>query len=99
MGVTFTTPAFFTAVFTTVPEAERGAASATMSAAIDMGLGLGPILLGVVAQISGIAAGDGGRRLRGGLGGAWTLGPAALPLATAGRVRATWRDAPRERTA
>lgn len=53
LGVTFTTPAFFAAVFASVGEGQRGAASATMSAAIDLGLGAGPILLGLVAQGSG----------------------------------------------
>ena len=79
MGVTFTTPAFFTAVFTTVPEAERGAASATMSAAIDIGLGLGPILLGVVAETGGISAAMALGCLVAAAGAAWTLGPAARP--------------------
>jgi predicted MFS family arabinose efflux permease len=79
LGVTFTTPAFFTAVFTAVPEAERGAASATLSAAIDIGLGLGPILLGVVAETSGIPAAMALGCLVAAAGAAWTLGPAARP--------------------
>jgi predicted MFS family arabinose efflux permease len=50
VGVTFTTPAFFSAIFATVKPAERGAASGTASLFIDVGLGLGPIGLGLVAQ-------------------------------------------------
>jgi predicted MFS family arabinose efflux permease len=79
LGVTFTTPAFFTAVFTAAPEAERGAASATLSAAIDIGLGLGPILLGVVAESAGIPAAMALGCLVAAAGAAWTLGPAARP--------------------
>ncbi|HEX6327402.1 MAG TPA: MFS transporter [Jiangellaceae bacterium] len=54
LGVTFSTPAFFTAVFATARPSERGAASGTASACIDVGLGGGPIMLGVVAAASGI---------------------------------------------
>lgn len=53
-GVTFSTPAFFTAVFATARSSERGAASGTASACIDIGLGGGPIMLGVVAAAGGI---------------------------------------------
>ncbi len=54
VGITFTTPAFFSAVFATAAPSERGAASATASAFLDLGLGVGPILLGVVAGAHGI---------------------------------------------
>ncbi|HSJ60875.1 MAG TPA: MFS transporter [Jiangellaceae bacterium] len=54
LGVTFSTPAFFTAVFATARPSERGAASGTASACIDIGLGGGPIMLGVVAAAGGI---------------------------------------------
>jgi predicted MFS family arabinose efflux permease len=54
LGVTFSTPAFFTAVFATARPSERGAASGTASACIDVGLGGGPIMLGVVAAAGGI---------------------------------------------
>ncbi|TDE89997.1 MFS transporter [Occultella glacieicola] len=73
LGVTFTTPAFFAAVFAAAPPAERGAASGTLSAFLDLGLGLGPIALGLVAEAAGItwtfaiAAGIAG------LGAAWSL--------------------------
>lgn len=52
VGVTFCTPAFFAAVFATAQPHERGAASGTASAFIDIGLGGGPILLGLVATTS-----------------------------------------------
>lgn len=55
LGVTFSTPAFFSAIFQIASASERGAASATVSACLDLGLGGGPILLGIVAQSSGIA--------------------------------------------
>jgi predicted MFS family arabinose efflux permease len=54
IGVTFSTPAFFAAIFALARPGERGAASAMASAALDLGLGIGPILLGYVAQTSGI---------------------------------------------
>lgn len=56
LGVTFSTPAFFTAVFAGTRPSERGAASGTTSAGIDLGLGLGPILLGLVVGGPGIPA-------------------------------------------
>ncbi|WP_203338502.1 MFS transporter [Nocardioides limicola] len=54
IGVTFSTPAFFAAIFATAGPSERGAASAMASAALDLGLGAGPILLGYVAGAAGI---------------------------------------------
>jgi predicted MFS family arabinose efflux permease len=56
IGVTFSTPAFFAAVFATASPSERGAASGTASVALDLGIGGGPILLGLVAQGAGIPA-------------------------------------------
>ncbi|WP_183093832.1 MFS transporter [Nocardioides stalactiti] len=50
VGVTFSTPAFFAAVFATATPSERGAAAGTASAFIDIGLGFGPIALGLVAR-------------------------------------------------
>jgi predicted MFS family arabinose efflux permease len=50
VGVTFSTPAFFSAIFATAKPSERGAASGTASLFIDLGLGGGPIMLGLVAQ-------------------------------------------------
>jgi predicted MFS family arabinose efflux permease len=54
LGVTFSTPAFFSAVFATARPEERGAASGTISAFLDLGLGGGPILLGLVAGSAGL---------------------------------------------
>ncbi len=54
VGVTFSTPAFFSAVFATASPSERGAAAGTASAALDLGLGAGPILLGFAAEAAGI---------------------------------------------
>ena len=56
LGVTFSTPAFFSAIFATASPSERGAASGTASLALDIGLGGGPILLGLVAGSAGIPA-------------------------------------------
>ncbi len=50
VGVSFSTPAFFAAIFATAMPAERGAAAGTASAFIDLGLGFGPIALGLVAR-------------------------------------------------
>jgi predicted MFS family arabinose efflux permease len=54
LGVTFSTPAFFSAIFATASASQRGAASGTASAMLDIGLGGGPIILGLVAQSFGI---------------------------------------------
>ena len=54
LGVTFSTPAFFAAVFATARPAERGAASGTISICMDLGFGFGPIVLGVVAHQGGM---------------------------------------------
>lgn len=53
-GVTFSTPAFFAAIFATAGPHQRGAAAGTASAFIDIGLGGGPILLGLVANAEDI---------------------------------------------
>jgi predicted MFS family arabinose efflux permease len=54
VGVTFSTPAFFSAIFATAKPSERGAAAGTASAFIDLALGFGPIALGLVASAHGI---------------------------------------------
>ena len=56
LGVTFSAPAFFSAIFATASPSERGAAAGTASAFIDLGLGFGPICLGLVARSGGIPA-------------------------------------------
>lgn len=55
-GVSFSAPAFFSAIFATATPSERGAAAGTASAFIDLGLGFGPICLGLVARSNGIPA-------------------------------------------
>jgi predicted MFS family arabinose efflux permease len=54
VGTAFSTPAFFSAIFATAKPSERGAASGTASACVDVGLGGGPIVLGFVADSLGI---------------------------------------------
>jgi len=54
VGVAFTTPAVFAAIFARVAPSERGAASGTASVFIDLGFGGGPMLLGIVAGAAGI---------------------------------------------
>jgi predicted MFS family arabinose efflux permease len=74
LGVTFSTPAFFTAILATAGPDQRGAASGTASAFIDLGLGFGPIALGLVARSQGIPAALGLAAGIAGLGAIWTLG-------------------------
>jgi MFS family permease len=52
-GVCFAFPALSAMVTASVPRAERGAALGTFSAALDLAFGLGPIVLGFVASVSG----------------------------------------------
>jgi predicted MFS family arabinose efflux permease len=54
VGVAFSTPAFFSAIFATASPSQRGAASGTASAMLDLGLGGGPIMLGLVAETAGL---------------------------------------------
>jgi predicted MFS family arabinose efflux permease len=54
LGITFSTPAFFSAIFATASPSQRGAAAGTASATLDVGLGGGPIVLGLVAESFGI---------------------------------------------
>jgi predicted MFS family arabinose efflux permease len=54
LGVTLSTPAFFSAIFATVAPSERGAASGTASVFLDLAIAGGPMLLGLAAQANGI---------------------------------------------
>jgi predicted MFS family arabinose efflux permease len=83
VGVAFSTPAFFSAIFATASPSERGIASGTGSAAIDLGLGIGPILLGIVATPFGIPWAFGVAAAIAGLGAAWTVGLARRARAAA----------------
>ncbi len=56
LGVAFTTPAFFSAVMSRVAPHERGAAMGTMTVAIDLAFGGGPMVFGFVASVGGIPA-------------------------------------------
>lgn len=73
VGVTFSTPAFFAAIFATATPNERGAAAGTASAFIDLGLGFGPIALGLVADAQGIPWAFGVGAGLAVLGAVWTL--------------------------
>lgn len=73
VGVSFSTPAFFAAIFATASPSQRGVASGTASAAIDLGLGIGPILLGLIADPFGIPWAFGAGAAVAGAGAAWTL--------------------------
>jgi predicted MFS family arabinose efflux permease len=73
VSIAFVSPAFFTAIFATARPSERGAASGTASAFMDVGLGLGPVLLGVVARDRGIPASFVVAAVVALLGAAWTL--------------------------
>ena len=52
-GVAFMTPALFAATFARVTATQRGAASGTATFFIDLGFGVGPLLMGFVAAASG----------------------------------------------
>ena len=71
-GVTFSTPAFFSAIFATAAPSERGAASAMASAALDLGLGLGPILFGYLVHASGTWSAFAAGAAVAALGAVWT---------------------------
>ena len=73
-GVAFSTPAFFGAAFTTAGPSERGAISGTMMATIDLSFGFGPMLLGLIANTSGIPTAWTVAAVIGVLGAAWTVG-------------------------
>lgn len=77
VGVTFSTPAFFAAIFATALPSQRGAASGTASVVIDLGLGLGPVLLGLVARDGGIPLALAVGAAVAMLGAAWTTALAA----------------------
>ncbi len=53
VGVAFLTPAVFAAVFTRIDPTQRGSAAASLSIFIDLGMGVGPMALGLVAARSG----------------------------------------------
>ncbi len=83
VGVTFSTPAFFAAIFATASPAERGAAAGTASAFIDLGLGFGPIVLGLVAREQDLSWAFGLGCAIALAGAAWTAWLARRPVAVA----------------
>ncbi|CAM3754782.1 MFS transporter [Smaragdicoccus niigatensis] len=56
VGTSLTTPAFFAAAFSRVPPEDRGAASGTASIFIDLGLGGGPIVAGLITEQASLTA-------------------------------------------
>jgi predicted MFS family arabinose efflux permease len=83
VGVAFTTPAFFAAIFSRVSASERGSASGTASLFLDLAFGGGPMVLGLVAGQAGIPA-------------AFTV---AAAVAAAGAAGTAWLAFPRRRPA
>lgn len=73
VGIAFSTPAFFAAIFATATPSQRGVASGTATASMDLGLGLGPIALGLVARPFGIPWAFAVAAAVAFAGGAWTL--------------------------
>lgn len=57
VGVAFITPAMFTAIVARVRPTERGSALGTASVFIDLGLGGGPVLVGLVAGAASLPLG------------------------------------------
>jgi predicted MFS family arabinose efflux permease len=82
LGVTLSTPAFFSAIFATAEPGERGAASGTASVFLDLGIALGPMVLGLAAQAGGIPLAFGLAAAVGLAGCGWILG-----LSRVGRTR------------
>jgi predicted MFS family arabinose efflux permease len=85
VGVAFSTPAFFSAIFATAEPAERGAASGVASACLDLGVGAGSIALGFMANSLGIPSAFGVAAAIALAGAVWTISLSRLttPLVTA----------------
>ena len=71
VGTAFLTPAIFAAIFSRVPESQRGSAAGTASVFLDLGFSGGPVVFGLVAAATSIP-----RSVRG--GGAVAAGGGAL---------------------
>jgi MFS family permease len=56
VGTAFLTPAIFAAIFSRVPESQRGSAAGTASVFIDLGFSGGPVVFGLVAGAADIPA-------------------------------------------
>ena len=79
VGVAFSTPAFVAAMFATASSAQRGAVSATTTVLIDVGLGVGPLVLGFVAQAYGLSWAFGAASAVALIGLAWVVRLRAIP--------------------
>ncbi|MGN6575610.1 MAG: MFS transporter [Nocardioides sp.] len=86
VGSAFITPAVFALVFRRVPAGERGSAAATVSLFLDLGLSLGPMLLGLVAAATGLGWGFGLIALVPAVGAALIVARSGVPTT---RVAAT----------
>ncbi len=87
LGVSFSTPAFFAAIFATVQPSERGAASGTASACLDLGLGGGSIALGHLAEGLGIPWAFGAAAAVSLAGSVWTIRLSRRPAVRPGAPR------------
>jgi len=56
VGMAFLTPAFYRVLMSRLPTGQRGTAAATFSIMVDLGLGGGPILFGLIVRPAGIPA-------------------------------------------
>ena len=54
VGTAFLTPAIFAAIFSRVPESQRGSAAGTASVFLDLGFSGGPVVFGLVAAATSI---------------------------------------------
>jgi len=88
VGTAFLTPAIFAAIFSRVPESQRGSAAGTASVFLDLGFSGGPVVFGLVAAatsipgafVAGAAVAAGGSALL-----ASRPAPGALPADTGAR--------------
>ena len=88
VGTAFLTPAIFAAIFSRVPESQRGSAAGTASVFLDLGFSGGPVVFGLVAAatsipgafVAGAAVAAGGGALL-----ASRPAPGALPADTGAR--------------
>jgi MFS family permease len=53
-GVSFLTPAFYRVLMERAGPERRGAAAATFSVLVDLGIGVGPIVVGIAARFVGL---------------------------------------------
>jgi predicted MFS family arabinose efflux permease len=56
VGIAFLTPAFYRVLMSRLPTGQSGTAAAAFSIMVDLGLGGGPILFGLIVRPAGIPA-------------------------------------------